>query len=840
VRITRLILQDMRRHGSLDLTLAPGLTVVRGPNEAGKTTIQRAIEIALSRKVTSTQADLDGMRPWQAGPDARPVISLEFVQEDLEATHLGKLEKSFRGARGTVRLEIDNEVITDPAQAEEALAELTGIPTEPFFRSTASVHHHELEELARDEAALRDRLQASISGADRGTSAAKKKLERALRDLQMRGERNPGRLKVAEEAVTRTAASVERGEADLVLLQRDRDGLVVAREHRRAAEAVLAEGRGMLEKARQAERFATDREAAGERFERFRQAVILNEEVEHLQATNPSHHALPVIKQLVERLRSLDRDIAALKASLGDAVEVDFEINVPEPTWGRWALLAMLFSVIAVAITAIGISTASLITPPFIVGVLGSVALGLMLASYAVRKRRAAFDFRRARQLRDDQIARRLRGRSQLESELRDRTDDFAAQLESLQLPDLPAAEDLLARQEAHTQAIERLRARLEGYVGKQPPEVLPQLRDAAALEIEQKTAALEALGPIAREPRARERLESEVRAAEEALEHCRDDEANCRARVEANTVDAEQVAGEAERLVAWREQLAALQRRARVYQETLTAIERAERATMRTATRYLEKKMVADVERITNGRYRRIRVDDRTLDIRVFAPEKADWVVVGQLSQGTVDQIYLAARIGLVRLVTGDRRPPLIFDDPFVTFDDDRAARALELLHDLAADFQVIYLTTSNRYDGVADAVVELPGPTAIDDGTVDDPDAESGSPVMAEASTTHDPDAAAATGGVPVTRATAPEGEPVAGMFDDTILVGAADDSAAVEVAQPLSVADRSQGPAYENAELWPEADAQGGSAGSSLDARGAAPADAAASEAASPNRS
>ena len=42
------------------------------------------------------------------------------------------------------------------------------------------------------------------------------------------------------------------------------------------------------------------------------------------------------------------------------------------------------------------------------------------------------------------------------------------------------------------------------------------------------------------------------------------------------------------------------------------------------------------------------------------------------------LDLVYLVARIGLVRLVTGDRRPPLILDDPFVTFDDDRATRAL------------------------------------------------------------------------------------------------------------------------------------------------------------------
>ena len=51
------------------------------------------------------------------------------------------------------------------------------------------------------------------------------------------------------------------------------------------------------------------------------------------------------------------------------------------------------------------------------------------------------------------------------------------------------------------------------------------------------------------------------------------------------------------------------------------------------------------------------------------------------------------------------------------MTLDDARATRALDLLRDVAHDFQVIYLTTSNRYDTVADAVVPLTGPTEVDD---------------------------------------------------------------------------------------------------------------------------
>jgi uncharacterized protein YhaN len=175
-------------------------------------------------------------------------------------------------------------------------------------------------------------------------------------------------------------------------------------------------------------------------------------------------------------------------------------------------------------------------------------------------------------------------------------------------------------------------------------------------------------------------------------------------------------VAGQSEQLAAWQEQLVALQRRQRVFAATLAGIDRAEQATMKTATRYLEEHMVRDLAVATGGRYRQVRVDDKTLDIDVRAPEKDGWVPVASLSQGTIDLVYLVARLGLVRLVTGDRRPPLVFDDPFVTLDVERATRALGLLRSIATDFQVIYLTCSSRYDESADAVVVLDGPTAVD----------------------------------------------------------------------------------------------------------------------------
>ncbi|MDQ2965006.1 MAG: AAA family ATPase [Chloroflexota bacterium] len=715
MRITRLTITDMRRN-NVDITLAPGVTVVRGPNEAGKTTIQRAIELVLTRKATSNMADLDALRPWGGSEEARPVIAIEFVQEDEDKTWTGRLEKAFRGAKGTVQLELDGSTTTDPNQADHALAELTGLPTEAFFRATASVRHHEVDDLQRDEGALRDRLQASISGADRGTSRARKKLEKALLELNTKGAKNPGRLKIAEAAVEQEQTAVDQGDVALTQLERDRDTLAGARERRTAADSALRELRAMLEKARTAERLTAERENARARFERYRDAVATRDEIAELHENHPSPNPLPVLRQIVERLRGLDVRIRELRGLLAGEVSVDFDVP-PEPTWRPLSRIAIVMVVIGLLL-AVGAFVASLarIAPfgqmPLIVG--GVVAVvGLILAAVAFQMRRGE---RLSKELRDMDIDRRLRGRSQIEEDLRQSEFDYVAQLQTLELPDIASAEAQMAAEEEHINKIGRLTAHLEGLVGRESPDTLPVIRDAAALEVEQKGHALESIGPIAREPRARERLEVEVHDAEIALEKARDEEANTRARVEANAVDAEQVAGHAERLAAWREQLAALQRRARVYQGTLTAIERADQATIRTATRFLEKRMVVDLDRVTAGRYKRVKVDDKTLDISVFAPEKGDWVPVSTLSQGTLDLVYLAARLGLVRLVTGDRRPPLVFDDPFVTLDDARAVRALELLREIAADFQVIYLTTSDRYDSAADSVVELPGPTAVD----------------------------------------------------------------------------------------------------------------------------
>ena len=66
------------------------------------------------------------------------------------------------------------------------------------------------------------------------------------------------------------------------------------------------------------------------------------------------------------------------------------------------------------------------------------------------------------------------------------------------------------------------------------------------------------------------------------------------------------------------------------------------------------------------------------------------------RLSSGTRDQVYLALRLAActVLLDQGNETVPLILDDPFLTYDEERAACAMQLLRHLARERQIILLT--------------------------------------------------------------------------------------------------------------------------------------------------
>ena len=100
--------------------------------------------------------------------------------------------------------------------------------------------------------------------------------------------------------------------------------------------------------------------------------------------------------------------------------------------------------------------------------------------------------------------------------------------------------------------------------------------------------------------------------------------------------------------------------------------------------------------------------MDDKGVPL-ILAKTPADGSLdVASLSTGARDQLYLALRLAaLEHFVQQDRHLPLILDDLFVHFDDDRTEAGLRVLQGLSAHVQVLLFTHHERIAAQAQAVL-------------------------------------------------------------------------------------------------------------------------------------
>ena len=93
----------------------------------------------------------------------------------------------------------------------------------------------------------------------------------------------------------------------------------------------------------------------------------------------------------------------------------------------------------------------------------------------------------------------------------------------------------------------------------------------------------------------------------------------------------------------------------------------------------YLNKTASDLIAGITGGIYSSMSIDE---NLNAFMNTRTKLVPIEQVSSGTMDQIYLAVRLAAAKLIQGEKENmPLIFDDSFVLYDDERLKSALKWL---------------------------------------------------------------------------------------------------------------------------------------------------------------
>jgi DNA repair exonuclease SbcCD ATPase subunit len=121
MRLLHCRVQNVRLHGDLPLHFDPGLTLIGGANESGKSTLVEALHRTLFLKASAAGAPVEALRSRHH--PGHPTVELGFEAAGDRWT----LAKRFSGSSGSVVLRSERgEVLSGPA-AEERLASLLGV-----------------------------------------------------------------------------------------------------------------------------------------------------------------------------------------------------------------------------------------------------------------------------------------------------------------------------------------------------------------------------------------------------------------------------------------------------------------------------------------------------------------------------------------------------------------------------------------------------------------------------------------------------------------------------------------------------------------------------------------
>ncbi len=690
---------------------ASGLTVIIGPNEAGKSSLRTAIRAALYGNPATTSSKFrDEFRSW--GAEDPPVLALEFEVEGKRFV----LTKDFAARKITLSDELGQTWDQHKAVQDRILAQL-GLVTEDLFEATAQIAQAELERIHLNSIAKE--LGRIVGGGGEDVATAIRRLEQHVRAMEKGTKaltKEPGVLRAFSEKVTALREEQVRLSASTAAAERFRSDLTGVRATLGTATESLAVKQALL-------KHNSEIVALEERLRsRQREEAMLEEKVTKLEDTVsrmdqvdreletatssglPSEEATGAARKLHERAAILEMQVGRLRHELA---QPDEQTPTRSKLWKAILAAGAGLALIGVLLVVAGLRLIGGLTAIIAVGAAG-LGWWQLWHSATARARAEIRQQERERRLADD------------ERTLEQARTELTAKLQALGCATVKEAEQKL--QQHHD--LSRTRAQLEQFLaslraGRGDEETAEYWktvrRDVFGLQEQLRAPEISAhrLTPLQLTA-----LEREVQQLTQQVAALGDRERRLLVDLERHTVDADALAGVEEQLQEATEALVRAQHRHAVYTAALAGLREAHQQAQVPLREVMQKKASEYLGILSNGRYRRLQVDPENqerIELRVWSDEAGGWLETREphLSRGTVDVVYLAARLALVEVLAGSKQPPLLFDDPFITFDEHRREAAAALLRELARTHQVFLFTYTRHFDAVADKLIELPART-------------------------------------------------------------------------------------------------------------------------------
>lgn len=149
------------------------------------------------------------------------------------------------------------------------------------------------------------------------------------------------------------------------------------------------------------------------------------------------------------------------------------------------------------------------------------------------------------------------------------------------------------------------------------------------------------------------------------------------------------------------KEQLEILEQKNKCFQATKELLEKAYEKMKNNVTPKFTQNLSNIVQNISNGKYKKVSIhEEKGLIVEL---ENGEYIPANLLSIGTIDQLYLALRLSMLDEISKEKMP-IILDETFAYFDDERLRNILQFLAKEANEHQIILLTCTKREKEILD----------------------------------------------------------------------------------------------------------------------------------------
>ena len=107
------------------------------------------------------------------------------------------------------------------------------------------------------------------------------------------------------------------------------------------------------------------------------------------------------------------------------------------------------------------------------------------------------------------------------------------------------------------------------------------------------------------------------------------------------------------------------------------------------------------NISKITDSKYNKVMFNEN--EGLIVELENSDYVPVNRLSIGTIDQLYLSLRLSMVNELS-DEKVPILLDEAFAFYDDERLKNILLYLNSEFSDRQIIIFSCTEREKDILD----------------------------------------------------------------------------------------------------------------------------------------